>query len=655
MGGGNKCYDENLDSNASETFMEWIPNSLPSENLLGSIWRLDSGFNGCYFNKRNKDYLKIYKYNFLKILSDRILITNLGKIDKIKNNQSKDDDDELLSPEKRNEESYIHLKYMNTTKITSGSVPGEISTVIDADFIDNEDNIVTIALDKKWISDRHIQMKTDPEVKPSIKILIDPLTSDDGIYAQTDRYSSSGPRQKGQILKGIQLRTEINFSFQNYQPTNNVCYWRRMYVKNSCAVKPSLYSDIAKKIKCMKYEIGKYENNLHYVYNNLILSLAQAKGTFSDSTFNGDCPDRNKEQLNLCNSITHENEKITEKNHESIDKCLESLNCKYSNIKSVENILTNGITGDGNMDPDYNNCPSRTTGDKSRCLLYETQSSRKLIEDIVEKMKLYDSYEPHRNPFSNTDSEFSEDCNGKIINQVEQMCIDKNIGIDFAWEPESCDPTSEHANLNDCTAKCETDNCKTPTLVKIPKLSSYMCTLDNMNKLDKKCHSIEAGVINNPSYLNLFNQNDLKMFSFNKDNYPSTGCSEAVIEEYLLYIKFKLLEKAGETQEKINNQILSHAEFGEELSAKRLNTINSFKTNIKTIHAQLLEIKSSNIESLYEIGRINNTYEAIKLDINKYNKNLELSKVTKKVEYIIFILIGFLILNLLLFSIIFRN
>ena len=102
MAGGNVCYDKKLSSTSVEALMKWNMTVAPSENLLGTMWKLDSNGNGCYQNETNMEYLKIYKYNFLTILADRILITNLGNKDKMKDEASSDT---------TTDESYIHLKY----------------------------------------------------------------------------------------------------------------------------------------------------------------------------------------------------------------------------------------------------------------------------------------------------------------------------------------------------------------------------------------------------------------------------------------------------------------------------------------------------------------------------------------------------------------
>ena len=246
MAGGNVCYDKKLSSTSVEALMKWNMTVAPSENLLGTMWKLDSNGNGCYQNETNMEYLKIYKYNFLTILADRILITNLGNKDKMKDEASSDT---------TTDESYIHLKYAIATGKEKGASLGDTTVTLDTKFMHNKDNKVRIVLDKQWINDSHIGMNSDGnDIDIDITLLVDPLVTDDDRYANTTVYSSNGPRKNGEIIKGMQLRTEINFTFQNYKPEKKVCYWRRMTVKNSCAVDPYLYSDIGKKIKCMKYE-----------------------------------------------------------------------------------------------------------------------------------------------------------------------------------------------------------------------------------------------------------------------------------------------------------------------------------------------------------------------------------------------------------------
>ena len=74
MAGGNVCYDKKLSSTSVEALMKWNMTVAPSENLLGTMWKLDSNGNGCYQNETNMEYLKIlysiffvYMYIYLSL------------------------------------------------------------------------------------------------------------------------------------------------------------------------------------------------------------------------------------------------------------------------------------------------------------------------------------------------------------------------------------------------------------------------------------------------------------------------------------------------------------------------------------------------------------------------------------------------------------
>ena len=65
----------------------------------------------------------------------------------------------------------------------------------------------------------------------------------------------------------------------------------------------------------------------------------------------------------------------------------------------------------------------------------DTQNTLKnTIENIKISIELYRSYLQQINPYNNLEiSEFGQTCDVDIINQIENVCFDKNIGISYRF------------------------------------------------------------------------------------------------------------------------------------------------------------------------------------------------------------------------------
>jgi hypothetical protein len=645
------CTTEQYQAKAKDTIMEWNTGKKVSENLMGTKWKLDLGENQCYPSENFDEYKKVRKMNLLTILSDRILISNLSFGLDSKNNKPVDPpkvDEPIMSASEMVEESYVHLK-----KVDSDIDSSENQYSKD-EYGGKE---LHVNLHASWIAERHTGMNSTSSAR--VEFLVDPTEKDDKRYKGTKLYSTSGPRKANQAIKGIQMRMKLNFFLDSFQPKNNITYWVRLTENNTCSINKKMYSEMAVATKCMKYGAGKFSDNIMRIYNNLLMSIVVSKNRLNPEYWTGSkdsdngCWERSPDNLKICKRANTDKGTQEDKN-----KCLSFFNCELDN-KYGKNMVSDSIR----REPEGGvSCKPKDPEGKTfetKCLLYSIDKLEKSLDNSVKQLGNYNYYPQHKNPNNVNISEFGAECNADVIEKIEQICRNKNIGISYRWEPSNCDPSRKEYDIRACTAECSQDNCKSPVLAKEPNLGSYMCNLNDLDKIEEECVKIQNQVLKNPSYRTLFTnkyvEENFRISGYYPENYPYTGCNEAVMEEYLIYIRYELMDKVRVTNNRINELIKQGAIDNEEYSKKRLTSISNFEANLKTVHRQLMLKKKETANFLKGIGQVNNTYNRVKESIRDYNELLKNSKSKKHLDYKIYIFVSFLVLNLLLFFVFFRK
>jgi hypothetical protein len=626
------CTVKQYEANSKKTSMKWQTNKKPSENLIGTKWKLDLGENQCYTSEELEEYERIRNTNLLTILSDRILLTKLT--DGLDSEKLKKKSDERLLSDSEMYGDYVHLQIKKDEEKIRDA-PGS--------------NELSIKLDGAWINERSKEFN-GPISSSRVDFFIDPTVEFDSRYINTKVYSSKGPRKIDEPLKGIQLKMSLNFTLDNLK--NLDTYWIRIFEKSSCSIDDSLYSETAIASKCIKYEAGNFNEQVKLLYNNLLMTSAISNNYLDEEFWKGDCWHRSPENLEICKKAA-----LADATQEQKKKCLEFMNCELKPKYGLDKMLELSISANKGK----NQCKAEKGSNQKLdtvCTLYDNDLLRPAMNRTIKQLNSYKPYPQHIDLYDNI-SEFGKECNGKTIEKIESMCRNKNIGISYRWEPSYCDPSRPEYNKDLCVAECDKDNCKSPVLAKEPDLSSYTCKLVDLDKLEQECILTQEKVIKNPSYKSLFGadfvEKNFIMVGYDKDNYPYTGCNESAIEEYLIYIRFKLMSKVRATTNKINNIIKEDAKNREEYSKKRSDALNMFNRELKSHHKSLINGKKQNLGFIKEIGRLNNTYNRMKASIKDYNERLDNSIPKKRRDYKLFIFVSFLILNLLLFAIFFRK
>ena len=143
---------------------------------------------------------------------------------------------------------------------------------------------------------------------------------------------------------------------------------------------------------------------------------------------------------------------------------------------------------------------------------------------------------------------------------------------------------------------------------------------------------INDDIINDQNYRNLgFTENQIKLHGYNPDNYPYTGCNESSVESHLLYIRSLIMGKLEEVNNRINSIIENDAEALNAYSKRKLDRINLLKDDInRTQKNEILQINQNVLATMTRIGRVNNDYNTIKLNIVEFNNRLDLRFERKK-------------------------
>ena len=600
----------------------WDASKSAFENLLNTTWTFDPLV---YENvpqylglKSNFNY---ERYNKLQLLSDKVLFSNLSTGFK----------DTGPSAGRNCSPGYIQLKYLNTDgninfleNSGSNSSMFKARLIVDTDDVPNESNL--------WI-----------------KVTADPILSEDSVYESipdevvkksTIRTSNSQPPQ------GLKLKLEINFEIKSCGSvterlkTNRykISYWSRMMIRNMCEIDNSLLSNHAVLAKCLKYKSGIYNNNIKNIYNNLIVTAAKSKNIIRTDNFNGhSCSDRNSTTLRECNNTDADS--VDEMNK----RCARSLNCEW------DSTFSNSMGSS-----DSSTCPSQG----NKCLLSDLQTTKNLVDRIEQSMGLYYSYSQHRNPYNSAEiSEFGADCDADIINQIENVCFDKNIGISFRFEPVSCTPGHPQFNPNTCKSNCYSNGkCTTPVLVSEPDLSAFKCTLEGIDQLENYCKKINDSIVDNPNYYNLgFTQAQIQLPGYNPDNYPYTGCNESMVESHLLYIRSLIMGELEQINNNINSIIENNAQVLNDYSRRRSERMGILKLNITQTQSEIVRINENVLATMKRIGTVNNDYNRVKANIIDFNNSLDLRFEKKKLEFKVVVFFSILVINILIILIFFRK
>ena len=326
---------------------------------------------------------------------------------------------------------------------------------------------------------------------------------------------------------------------------------------------------------------------------------------------------------------------------EKNEQCAAALNCTWdSNFEQS--------MGDQNS----NTCPSAGT----KCLLSDSSLTENTIANIENSLGMYYSYPQHRNPYTDLVSEFGEECDANTINAIENVCIDKNIGISYRFEPVSCTPGHPQFNLNTCNSNCSGNSCSSPVLVTEPDLSAFKCSLDGLDQLENYCKEMNDNVVNDPNLENLgFTPEQLQLPSYNTSNYPYTGCNQALVEQHMIYIRSLLMDKLYEINTQINDIIQGDAERLREYAQSKLVNMNLLNQNIYETTGEINRINTNVLRVAERIGRIDNEYNRIRNNIVSFNDSLDLRFERKKRDFIYLIFFSFVIVNILFFMIFFRK
>lgn len=615
----------NLNNNEkNELINSWDNSKSAFENLLDTTWTFDPLVykNVGKYRSLRRQY-NYDRYNKLQILSNKVLISNLST--GFRDTGPTADGDRACSA------GLISLEY---------SLVNEQVT-----FIDDSGNNSQIF---------KIRLVTNNEDIPSqngnnplwLKVTVDPLLGEDSTYRNipdSENEKTSIRTIASQPIQGRRLKFELNFNIKDCGSTKNrfttngekVSYWSRIKIKNMCEIDNSSLTNHAVLAKCLKYKAGNFNDNIKDLYNNLIVTAAKSKNIIRTDNFTGEtCSHRNSITLDECNNSTSD----TKANNEN---CARALNCGW----------------DGSFERSMGSGDSTCEDEGTRCYLDSLNTLENSIENIKNSIQLYRSYLQHRNPYSNLEiSEFGQTCDVNIINQIENVCYDKNIGISFRFEPISCNPSDPQFDASSCKASCGSNTCTTPVLVSEPNLSAFECSLEGLDQLEKYCKDINDDIINDPNYTNLgFTENQIKLPGYNPDNYPYTGCNESSVESHLLYIRSLIMGKLEEVNNRINSIIENDAEALNAYSKRKLERINLLKDDINRTQNEIVQLNQNVLATMTRIGRVNNDYNTIKLNIVEFNNRLDLRFERKKREFKVVVFFSILIINILIILIFFRK
>jgi hypothetical protein len=658
----------------------WDQTKSAFENLMGTTW----SFNRAIYEL--PEFSTIYsdrhfnRYNKLQILSDKILISNLtyGFRDIYPSTKSVSESNSC-SP------GYIELKYalndttnqtiflentenngsrfkiqlLQNTEDVPGSTTDTLYVEVNLDPLSNEDPYNRIESTNPAASN----LRTDinqPLKGLDLKLTINFAIEDCGeltVEEQKERFfdrirANYNSLIANLMIQRIEERGQLDNVFTRQGTVNRLAsenanhrttYWSRIKVKNLCQVPQSLLSDYAVNAKCLKYKAGNYSDNVENIYHNMVVTGAINNNLITDNNFNNQRCGTNGgrgsvEKLACLNT----NPELT---HEKNRECSQALNCEWD--RNVQNSLLAGSDSDIP-------CP----GQSDLCLLNSSESTKdSVVGSIRDKMLLYYEYQQHRNPYNNLLSEFGESCDANTLVKIEDVCRDKNIGINFRWEPVSCDPGHPEFNRETCTSNCGTDgSCNSPVLVSEPDLSAFRCDLEGLDQLEMYCKRINDSIINNPDYQQLgYESSELQIPSYNISNYPYTGCNRAAVDQHLMYIRSIIMSRIAEINGQINEVIESGAANLEAYSKRRNERMTKLRENIETNLDQIINLNQNTLVVMERIGTVNNRYNDLRVNLIEFNSYLDGRLSKKKNEFIVLIFFSIIIINILFFIIFFRK
>lgn len=597
----------------------WDSNESAFGNLVGTVWTFDKEvYEHINAFKSIKSETNFNRYNKLQILSDKILISNLSTGFR----------DTEAGTTRGCSAGYIQLKY----------AVEQNNTV----FLDNTENNM---------QEFKIRLLSDTDDTPGdsnlwVKVTVDPILSEDTNYQNLPNKANIRTNSN-EPIQGLKLKIEINFKIRDCSTAgatnrlssqnNKISYWDRIKIRNSCSINNSLLSNHAVLAKCLKYKAGNYSENIKDIYHNLIVTSAKSKNIIRSDNFNGEsCSARDATAFNICNNENPNTIKAT------TETCAQKLNCEWDN--TFENSMGN---------KDTSTCP----GEGTKCLLNHLDSTENSIKSIKNSISLYYAYNQHRNPYTDEISDYGNECDADTINEIENICIDKNIGISFRFEPVSCTPGHPQFNRETCLSNCdEDDDCTSPVLVSEPDLSPFKCTLEGLNQLEKYCMDVNNSFKNNGNLLNLgYTEEQLKLPGYDSNNYPYTGCNTATVESHLMYIQSLLINKLYKINQDINQVIENDATRLNEYAQSKLNRMEVLNSNIRKTSNEIIKINNNVLALARKIGQTNNDYKRIKDNIVTFNNYLDLRFERKQREFKFSIFFSFVIINILFFLIFFRK
>ena len=614
----------------------WDASQEAFNNLIGTVWTFDSSV---YYNSSTNhtgilDNPNFTRYNKLQILSDKILISNL-------------------------------TSGFRDTNLGDSAGGGCAAGYIELPYALDEDELT------EFLSNENIQFKVKIKLNQDdtpqtdydggniiwVEVTVDPLLEDESSYeaiTNTDPAKGTIRRNENEPLKGLRVKLELNFGIEDCgitvnrlrstrQGTNTrVTYWERIFVRNLCDINNSLLSNHAVMAKCLKYKAGNYADNIKNLYHNLVTTALTSKGLIRSDLYydnNSRCPEWDEEALTNC--INDDPESI----NETSEECAAAVNCAWKG--SVSRSM--GVSG-GNA------CPS-TDGEK-RCLLDLESTTRNTVDNVENSLGMYYAYQAHINPYNQEISEFGDYCDGNTINQIENVCRAKNIGISYRWEPISCDPSLPSTyNRQTCRANCSRDgSCNSPVLVSEPDLSAFSCDLEGLNQLENYCKNIQESITGNVNYSNLgFTTEQLQIPGYDPNMYPYTGCNESVVESHLMYIRSLLMGELQNINNRINSIIEDDAQALNDYANRKVERLGRLNTNIRATNSEIRSINNNVLATMTRIGQVNNAYNEIKANIIDFNNYLDVRFEKKKREFIGVGFISIFIINILIFLIFFRK
>jgi hypothetical protein len=602
----------------------WLSAKSVFDNLVNTVWRLDTDIYKLeqpskYMEQFQKNSFK--RYNKLQILSDKIILSNLSTGFR----------DTSQAPSNECSPGFIQLKYRINESDDTTVFKNNDSNTFEVELIkDTEDTPVSEGSDL------------------TLKVTIDPISISNTAYEHLNQDIKNKKNIRTNRLnriKGLSLILELNFDIRDCEDSSTginrlppirdgssidrKTYWERVVIRNFCTINNAELNDTAIKSKCLKYKAGNYSDNIKDIYNNLIVTGARAKNLIRNDVFDGSCQDRKSVDLNKCLSDNQETL------NSDFQECAASLNCAW----------------DGNFQNSVGGIDSTCPSNGTQCLLKSEQTTQTIVDNIEKNIAFHELYTMHQNPYSGEYSEFSDECDAEIINNIESVCKDKNIGISYRFDPISCTPGHPEYNPQTCKPVCNNkDECKSPVLIYEPDLSAFTCSLDGLDKLEKYCKKINDSIINNQNYTNLgLTQEQLQIPGYDPSNYPYTGCNEAVVESHLMYIRSLLMNEIRIINNEINEIIRDDAEFMNRYTESRKERVRKMRSDIVRIHGEIKERYNNVLNVMEDIGRVNNDYNRVKEDVVNFNAELDTKFDKKKGEFKTTVIMSIIIINIILF------